>query len=262
MRDAERRKESFDDVADAYDAYRTQPPAEVVDAVVAAAGIDNGSRVLEIACGTGQLSVPLAERGVGLTAVELGPRLAAHAERNLRAFRNAHVVVSSFEAWALPSEPFDAVVCANAFHWLDEEARYAKSAAALRLGGSLALLAVHHVQGGTPGFFADTQPVYAKWGLASGPVFKMPAADEPLAAFPEFEQRAEFGQVTRMSFEIPMRHTSESYVGWLRTDSLVNTLDDAARQGFLGDIEALIETSYDGAVDRNFVYEVISAPRV
>ena len=101
---ADRRKESFDEVADAYDAYRPRPPGEVVDGLVAAADIHRGSRVLEIACGTGQLSVPLAERGVDLVAVELGPHLAAHARRRLRMFSNARVVVSSFEDWELPHE--------------------------------------------------------------------------------------------------------------------------------------------------------------
>lgn len=262
MSNAARRKQSFDEVADAYDAYRPSPPAEVVHQVVAAARVQPGSRVLEIACGTGQLSVPLAARGVDLIAVELGPHLAAHAERNLRTYTNARVVVSSFEDWALPSEPFDAVVCANAFHWLDADRRYAKSAAALRTGGHLTVLAVNHVRGGTLGFFEATQPVYAQWGLGGDPSFQLPAVDSLPANFPEFEQRAEFDAVERTRFEIPTRHTTETYVGWLRTDSLVNTLNETARSGFLNHIAHLIDTKYDGTVVRNFVYDVIAARRI
>jgi hypothetical protein len=58
-----------------------------------------------------------------------------------------------------------------------------------------------------------------------------------------------------------MTYSTESYVGWLRTDSLVNTLDDTSRRGFLQDIETLIESKYHGSVTRNFVYEVIAAQR-
>jgi SAM-dependent methyltransferase len=260
-REGDRRKESFDEVADAYDAYRARPPAEVVDGLVAAAGIHEGSRVLEIACGTGQLSVPLAERGVDLVAVELGPHLAAHARRHLRVFSNARVVVSSFEDWELPNEQFDAVVCSNAFHWLDADARYSKPAAALRPGGFLTVVVVHHVRGGTPGFFAETQPYYLKWGLNTDPSFQLASPDDLPTMFPELGQLADFDTLERQCFEIPMHHTSESYVGWLSTDSLVNTLDDKARRGFLDDIERLIESSYNGAVVRNFVYEVITARR-
>jgi ubiquinone/menaquinone biosynthesis C-methylase UbiE len=257
----ERRKESFDEVADAYDAYRTRHPDEVVDALVAATDIRRGSRVLEIACGTGQLSVPLAERGVDLLAVELGPQLAAHAQRRLQPFPNARVVVSSFESWELNSEQFDAVVCANAFHWLDADTRFSKSAAALRPGGSLVLVVTQHVRGGTVGFFTDAQPAYVKWGLSTDPTFQPPEPDDLPASFPELDQRAEFQAVERQRLEIPMRRTTESYVGWLSTDSMVNTLDPATRRRFLDDIGDLIRSRYNGTVVRNFVYEVITATR-
>jgi SAM-dependent methyltransferase len=95
-------------------------------ALVAASAVRTGSRVLEIGCGTGQLSVPLADLGVELTAVELRPHLAALARRNLEQFPQARVLVSSFEEWQLPDRKFDAVICASAFHWLDPEVRYAK----------------------------------------------------------------------------------------------------------------------------------------
>jgi len=71
----------------------------------------------------------------------------------------------------------------------------------------------------------------------------------------------DFAAVQRRHFEIPRRHTTDSYVGWLRTDSLVSSLDPPSRQGFLDDIGALIDDHYHGAVLRNFVYEVIAAER-
>ncbi|HEV8065234.1 MAG TPA: class I SAM-dependent methyltransferase, partial [Acidimicrobiales bacterium] len=108
--DGRRRKESFDGVAADYDRYRPRYPEQVVDTLMEMAGISAGSRVLEIACGTGQLSVPLASRGVELTAVELGENLAAVARRNLSPWPSASVEVSAFEAWPLPDRPFDAVV--------------------------------------------------------------------------------------------------------------------------------------------------------
>jgi hypothetical protein len=56
-----------------------------------------------------------------------------------------------------------------------------------------------------------------------------------------------------------MHHSTDSYVGWLRTDSLVNSLDDGARRGFLADIGRLIRTKYDGTVVRNFSYDIVVA---
>src|SRR5215471_19920323 len=86
-----RRRESFDLVAQDYNMYRPPYPQQVVDTVIALSNLHNGSRVLEIGCGTGQLSVPLAQHGIDLLAVELGLHLAAHARRNLKPFPHAHV---------------------------------------------------------------------------------------------------------------------------------------------------------------------------
>jgi SAM-dependent methyltransferase len=256
-----RRRESFDSVANFYDLYRTLPPREVVDAVVELSNLRNGSRVLEIGCGTGQLSVPLAQEGVALVAVELGPHLAARARQNLAPFPNARVEVSSFEDWQLPKEKFDAVICAGAFHWLDPGVRFSKSATALRPAGFLTILHVHHVKGGTPGFFEETQPYYMKWGLSDNPSFQPPEPAQVPDQYPELERLPEFSSVKRLRFEIPRIHSTAAYIGWLNTDSLILGLNEQARRGFLQDIERLIDSDYHGVVARNYVYEVIAAER-
>lgn len=256
-----RRRESFDLVAEDYNVYRSPYPQQVVDAVIALSHLHTRSRVLEIGCGTGQLSVPLAQHGIDLLAIELGPHLAALARRNLKQFPNVHVEVSSFEAWPLPSQKFDAVVSASAFHWLDPSVRFSKSAEALHLGGFLTILHVHHVRGGTPGFFADTQPSYLKWGLSDGLSFQPPTPGNAPTMYPELDQLPEFRSVERHQFEIPRSHSTASYISWLQTDSLVSTLNNHSRRSFLQDIDRLIESKYNGQVVRNFVYDVIVAQR-
>jgi hypothetical protein len=58
-----------------------------------------------------------------------------------------------------------------------------------------------------------------------------------------------------------LREIPATAIGWLTTDSLVNTLDDESRRGVLEDIETLIESKYHGTVTRNYVYEVATAQR-
>lgn len=256
-----RRRESFDAVAATYGLYRPAPPIEVVRAVIVSSNLREGSSVLEIGCGTGQLSVPLAKHGVDSVAIELGSQLGALARGNLVEFANARVEVGAFEEWQLPIHKFDAVVCASAFHWLDPAVRYSKSAEALRPDGFLTILHVHHVRGGTPGFFEDTQPSYVRWGLSHDPFFEPTGPDDVPTMYPELDELPEFSSVERLRFEIPMRHTTVSYVGWLCTDSLVNSIDEEARRGFLHDIEQLIDSKYLGTVTRNFVYDLTVARR-
>jgi SAM-dependent methyltransferase len=256
-----RLRECFDAAASDYARYRSSYPDEVVEDLFSSSGLRPGSRVLEVGCGTGQLTAPLAQHGTDLVAIELGPNLATIARRNLAGFPQVRVEISGFEEWPLPAAAFDAVVFASSLHWIDPSVRFTKPARALKAGGVLIVIHVHHVKGGTPGFFGDTQPIYRRWGLSHDPFFEPPAsADAPLM-YPELEDRLEFGEVRRHRFEIPRRHTTESYVGGLKTDSLVLTLDLQRRQAFLSDIQELVATKYGGDVSRNFVYDLIVAER-
>ena len=217
--------------------------------------------MLEFGCGTGQLSVPLATAGATLTCVEPGARLAERAARNLSRFPFATVECATFEEWPLPIEPFDAVVVANAFHWLDPDLRVTKPLALVRPGGSLAILHTHHVRGGTAAFFEASQHAYHRYGLAADLSFRPPLSDEIPVSYLEIEENGGYSTVQRERFEMPTRYTTVEYVGLLQTDSLVNTLDPDPRGRFLADIASLIDDSFRGVVERNYLYELIVAER-
>src|ERR1700676_4699677 len=82
-RDRHRLRMTFDEVAEGYDRARPGYPSHMFDDLVTLAGLDPGARLVEIGCGTGQATVPLAERGLSIICVELGERLAAIARENL-----------------------------------------------------------------------------------------------------------------------------------------------------------------------------------
>src|SRR5690348_11321955 len=67
----------FDEAAELYDRARPGYPTALFDDLAGLADLGPGRRVLEIGCGTGQASVPLAARGCALVCVELGPGMAA-----------------------------------------------------------------------------------------------------------------------------------------------------------------------------------------
>jgi ubiquinone/menaquinone biosynthesis C-methylase UbiE len=129
----------FDSVARLYQDSRPGYPSQMVEFVVATAGLDAGSSVLEIGCGTGQLTERLACSGFGLTAIDIGPSLIAAARKRVDD-PAVSFEVSSFEDLAAPDASFDLIISAAAFHWIDPEVRFAKSARLLRPGGWLALL--------------------------------------------------------------------------------------------------------------------------
>jgi ubiquinone/menaquinone biosynthesis C-methylase UbiE len=133
------RRALFDGVAPRYDQYRLGYPDEIVEFVVATAALGANSAVLEVGCGTGQLTGELAAFGFDLTAIDLGAAMVAAAER-----RVADPAVSfqavPFEDFTAADGSFDLIVSATAFHWIDPEVRFGKPARLLRPGGWLALL--------------------------------------------------------------------------------------------------------------------------
>src|SRR3954471_8259512 len=112
-------RDTFDEAPELYDRVRPDYPEEVFEDLTTLAGLRQGSRVLELGCGTGQATVPLARRGFEVVAVELGAGLAEVARRNLVSFADVEIVNEAFEDWPLPAVPFDAVVAATSFHWLE-----------------------------------------------------------------------------------------------------------------------------------------------
>ena len=130
----------FDEIAAEYDRRRPAYPDELVDQACLVAGIRSGDRVLEVGCGSGQLTRGLAARGLHVTAVEPGPSLMALARQNLEGAGEVDYVNAQFEDALLPREQFQAVFSASAFHWIDPEVSWQKAADVLVPGGTLALV--------------------------------------------------------------------------------------------------------------------------
>jgi ubiquinone/menaquinone biosynthesis C-methylase UbiE len=134
--DQNRLRTTFDGAALLYDQVRPGYPEELFDDMVALSRLPPGGRVLEIGCGTGQATVPLARRGYRVLCVELGENLATVARRNLLPYSRAEVQTGDFEEYPLQEGAFDLAASATAFHWLDPAVAYPKVARALRPGGS------------------------------------------------------------------------------------------------------------------------------
>ena len=129
----------FDGIARRYEASRPGYPAHVVEFVIATAGLAPQAAVLEVGCGTGQLTEPLARSGFRLTAIDIGPSMIAAARRHL-AGAEVSFQATSFEELDAVDASFDLVISSAAFHWIDPEVAFSKSARLLRPGGWLALL--------------------------------------------------------------------------------------------------------------------------
>jgi SAM-dependent methyltransferase len=130
----------FNEVAVAYDRSRPTYPDALVDRACEVAGIGDRDRVLEIGCGTGQLTCSLLARGLRVTALEPGDQLIRVAEENLKDMGDVEFVHARLEDVQLPRESYEAVFSASAIHWVDPDLGWRKIADALAPSGTLALI--------------------------------------------------------------------------------------------------------------------------
>ncbi len=128
----------FDEIAEDYDRHRPTYPDVLVDR--ACEGIGRGASVLEIGCGTGQLTRSLLDRGLRVTAVEPGQQLLARARDRLGGAGDVQFVNARLEDASLARARYAAVFSASAIHWIDPDVGWRVAADALVDGGSLALV--------------------------------------------------------------------------------------------------------------------------
>jgi SAM-dependent methyltransferase len=130
----------FNEVAGEYDRHRPTYPEALIDQACEVAGIRPGAPVLEIGCGTGQLTRSLLARGLRVTAIEPGDQLIAHARDQLQDAADVRFVNERLEDASLPCAQYRAVFSASAIHWIDPDVSWRKAADALIDGGALALV--------------------------------------------------------------------------------------------------------------------------
>lgn len=231
----------FDRAAGDYQRTRPVCPARLFDDLIQLAGLQAGDRVTEIGCGTGQATVPLAERQLAVTAVELGRELAAIARRRLTGFPAAEVVTCSFEDWQPPDARFDAVVAVNSLHWIDPELLYAKPYRLLRSGGAVAVAGCQWAQPAEAGrFWTEVQADYRAVGFAGGPP-PPPGQISPWHFPPEASGLFEEVASLRYPFQVP--YSAGDYLAILATQSGTHALGEARSAEFLARVRQRLESS-------------------
>ncbi|MDN3357869.1 class I SAM-dependent methyltransferase [Actinomadura sp. DC4] len=230
----------FDTAAEDYERTRPVCPPSLFDDLVERAGLRAGDRVIEIGCGTGQATVPLAERGLAVTAVELGAGLAAIARERLAAFPAAEVVTCAFEDWSPPDTPAAAVVAVNSLHWVDPRLRYSRPAELLRPGGAMAVAGCFWARpAGAEPFWTDVQEDYRAVGFEGDP----PPPPEGIGPwhFPP-EAGGLFEEVASLRYPFQVPYSADDYLTNLATQSGTQALGEERRTEFLTRVRHRLES--------------------
>ena len=249
-------KTTFNLDAELYDRARPRYPDAVFQNLTALAHLDPGASLLEVGCGTGIATLPLAERGFRITCVELGGNLAAVARRNLKPFPAVRVDVAPFETWDAGGETFDLVYAATSWHWIDPDVRYRKAAELLKPDGSLAI-----IDGGGHAFPKDADPFFfeiqdAYQAIGEG----VPDEDWPPPLpedFPDMSEEMEasglFGDVQVRRYVWEIKYTAEEYIDLLNTFSGHIAMEPAKQEYLYRNVRERINARSDPRVRRHWL---------
>ena len=124
---------SFGRAAATYERGRPPYPQEALDWLLPAGARD----VIDLGAGTGKLTRQIHDRGLTVTAVEPSDGMRAELTRVLPA---VPARAGTAEHLPLPDHSADAVLCAQAWHWVDPARAVPEAARVLRPGGRLGLI--------------------------------------------------------------------------------------------------------------------------
>ena len=269
MADPEFRGDLYRGTARSYDAYRLPYPPDLIDELAARSGADGTGRLLDLACGTGQVAFALRGRFAEVWAVDQEPDMievatskaaAAGAEPGLL------LRTCAIEDLAAPAQAFDLVTIGNAFHRLRREQVAARVVGWLRPGGHLALL-----WGGSPAlgdapWQQALRATMQSWQDRNGAEDRIPAGyDAARRARPDLAilRAAGFEITGRYEFAFIHDWTLDEIAGFVASTSILSAVAlGAAAPQFDADLRRELGSQPGGLYrqDSTFAFELARRP--
>ncbi len=248
-----------------YDRYRLPYPDAMLTDLVGRAGVSRRGRLLDLACGTGQLAFPLRRWFGEVWAVDAEPDMVelVRAKAALLGAKEVRPVVSSAETLDAGPEYFELVVVGNAFHRLDRDLVAGRILGWLQPGGHLALCWSSGPWTGDEEWQRALAAILERWKTALGAEGRVPAGwDLPRQRRPDSRvlSDAGFEAAVRHEFAVEHRWSLPEVAGYVRSTSVLPAavLGDQAA-AFDADLAATIGPyCRDGAVIQtvSFAYEL------
>lgn len=132
---------TFDTVVSSYDKMRPGYVPELFETIFNYISIGEDSRIVEVGSGSGQATLPVLKTGCELIAAEYGENFSKFLKEKFKDYPKFSVKTGKFEELDFPSDTFDLVFSATAFHWVPEEIGYKKVFDMLKQGGAFARFA-------------------------------------------------------------------------------------------------------------------------
>lgn len=243
---------TFDQVPDLYQQVRPTCPPELLDAIFEQ--LPDEPRIVEVGPGTGQMTADLLARGAHVTAVELGSNLASAVSDRFSDSDRLTVINAPFESAPLPMASFEAVVSANAYHWIDPIRRATRPFELLEPGGWLGLIELMQVESDVDrGYFERVQPIYESFGDTRHD-WDAPTHETAVPRFvAELTQSDLFDDPVLLRVLWDQTYTSAEFRDLMLTYSNMRMMPDDERDDLVAQLTAVVDDELGGSITRPLV---------
>ena len=191
-----------------YARFRPAYPRELLDAIVAGAGLDGTGRLLDLGCGPGQLSIPLAPHVAEVVALDSEPEMLVELRRlappNVRAVEGRAEDVD--ESWGA----FRLATAGRAFHWFDADRvldrLVAVTPAVALVGDSL----------------SQSEALVELLAVARAVLGEPPRVAAAAVRYEDALARSRFSDVTQLTVEVERTWTVEQLIGFAYSTSFAS----------------------------------------
>jgi len=251
----------FDTVSQDYNLIRPKYPDGLFDDILTYSGCQPGAFCLEIGCGTGQATLPFAQRGLNIHCLDIGADLIKLARDNLVSFPGVTFEQAAFEDWVPDGKPYDLLFSATAFHWVPLEIGYRKAGEVLCPAGTLALFWNRNIYV-DQGFCVEVDELYRKYN----PAYVEPSQRKTLQKRTDntanlIEATGLFGPVDVSKYSFRVEYSAAEYIRLINTYSDHLAIPERERYALYSAIGDLIDCSYQGSVEKEYETALFIARR-
>jgi ubiquinone/menaquinone biosynthesis C-methylase UbiE len=218
---------AFAGVADDYVRYRLAYPRAVLDDLLARAALPPNPRLLDLGCGTGRVSLPIAHHFAEVVGLDPEPAMIEAGRREAARLGVGHMrwMVGAAETFEAPAASFDLVTCGESFHRFDQPRVAALAFGWLKPGGCLATLGPSDQKSGEAAWRRVLADVLRRY--VGTPALRLHGSPNPTPAEGLADQEAVlraagFNPVNSYDFEAPHEWTLDELLGFQRSTSVAS----------------------------------------
>lgn len=251
-----------------YDRFRPPYPRSLLDDLCRTLPVSGSGTLLDLACGTGQIALPLARRFGDVFAVDQEAEFVEYGQLKTENLGITNVTwLRATAEDAELNEAFELVTIGNAFHRLDRNLVAERVLTWLHPGGGVALLWGETPQRGLEPWQQAMAQVLTTWMDKGGATVRVPNGwAEAMAEDPHDQvlRRAGFDYAGKFEFTVTQTWSIEALTGFVYSTSFLNR---KALGGKVKDFEkelaeALEDFTSDGTLyeSASFAYELARKP--